>query len=307
MGRSGTHQAKSGPPSGATGRGAAPVPSAPDGPSVRPDGRIAELEAKLAVAVQALQSQRSTYDEDSASFEKALSRLAQSERALSQTKARLVDADTRARDEHARAEALSAELAALRASAAAEIGLARESTSAAEAREQQALAAARAARFEQAANGAELEELQTKLSDLQTQHAELAMHHGELTAERALIDVELSEALAHSQRLKRELEESQHELAAAAERNAMLTHERTRLLGLLASLDVLAREITHLTEQAATVRAHLPKVEAWLGRDVEAEHVRATVRPEGMPAPAPPASRAEDAPEILVDGVKLES
>jgi chromosome segregation ATPase len=307
MGRSGTHPATSGPPSGATGRGAASVSSTPDSPSGRPDGRIAELEAELAVAVQALHSQCSTYDEDSASFEKALSRLAQSERALSQTKARLVDADTRARAEQARAEALSAELTALRASVAADISLARESASAAEAREQQALAAARAARFEQAANGAELEELQTKLSDLQTQHAELAMHHSELTAERVLIEAELSEALAHNERLKSDLQEGQHELAAAAERNAVLTHERTRLLGLLGSLDVLAREITHLTEQAASARANLPKVEAWLGRDIEAEHVRATVRPEGMPALASPASRTQSAPEIMVDGVKLES
>ena len=98
----------------------------------------------------------------------------------------------------------------------------------------------------------------------------------------------------------------QAEVAATAERNAVLTHERTRLLGLLASLEVLAREITQLTAQTATATGNLPKVEAWLGRDVEAEHVRATVRPEGMSVPAPKARRTLSAPEITVDGVKLE-
>jgi hypothetical protein len=78
-------------------------------------------------------------------------------------------------------------------------------------------------------------------------------------------------------------------------------------LGVLASLEVLAREITQLTAQAATATASLPEEEPWLGRDVEAKHARATVRPEGIAVSAPQASRVRSAPEILVDGVKLES
>ena len=226
---------------------------------------------------------------------------------MSQTKARLVDTETLARTERARAEAISAELTASKATAAAEIALARESASAAEAREQQALAAARAARFGEAANGAELEELQAKVSDLQTALAELALRHTESTNERARCELERTEALALNGRLKSDLGDCQAEFAAAEERNAVLSHERTRLLGLLGSLGVLAREITHLTVQATTAEASLPKVEAWLGRDVEAKHVRATVRPESPSAPMPQASRSPSAPEIVVDGVKLES
>jgi chromosome segregation ATPase len=279
----------------------------PRGLGAGPDPRIADLEAQLTLVAQALQSQRSSYDEDSASFEKTLSRLAQSERSLSQTKARLVDAEALTRAEQARAEALSAELEAIKLTTAAEIASARESASAAEAREQQALATARAARFEQAANAAELEELQGKVSDLHLEHAELGVRYSELTAVRAHCEVELAEAMAINEGLKRDLDDCQGELAAATERNSELTHERARLLGLLASLDVLAREITHLTMQAGTGAASLPKVEGWLGRDVEAEHIRATVRPEGMPAPAPKVSRSQSAPEITVNGVKLES
>jgi colicin import membrane protein len=272
MGQSGSHKPKSSLLSGYSAPGPAPLPSSRKSTAPRPNARIAELEAQLATATQALQSQRSSYDEDSSSFEKTLSRLAQSERALSQTKARLVNAETLAQTEQARADALSAELAATRAAAAAELAAARESASAAEAREQQALAAARAARFGQAANGAELDELQGKVSGM---HAEL--------------------------------ERCQAEVAAAEERNAVLTQERTQLLGVLASLEVLAREITQLTAQAATAGASLPKVEAWLGRDVESKHVRATVRPEGMLAAPPNPSRAPAAPDLVGDGVKLES
>lgn len=301
MGQSGSHQAKRSPASDAIELGAASLTRGLKCPSASPDAlRIADLEAQLALATQALQTERCRYDEDLATFEKALSRVAQSERSLSQTKARLVDAETLARAEQARAEALSAELTAVRATAATDVAQARENATAAEAREQQALAAARNARFELAANVAELEELQGKVSDLRDEHA---ANHDELTAELALCDAELKEAIAHNQRLKSDLVDCQAELAAAAERNDVLTHERTRLLGLLASLEVLAREVTHLTAQAATATGNLPKVETWLGRDVEAEHVRATVRPEPMSAPAPVAS----APEITVDGVKLES
>jgi chromosome segregation ATPase len=306
MGRSGSYKAKSSPPLASSVHGAAPPPGARNGVTGRPDARIAELEAQLAAAAQALQSQRSSYDEDSTSFEKTLSRLAQSERSLSQTKARLVDAETLARTEQARAEALSTELAANKATAAAEIAAARESASAAEAREQQALAAARAARFGEAANGAELDELQVKLSDLHARHAELASRHTELTTELARHEVELTEVRAHHERTQRELEHCQAEVAVAQERNAELTRERTRLLGVLASLEVLAREITQLTAQAATATTKLPEVEAWLGRDVEAKHARATVRPEGIAVSAPKASRPDSAPEIVVDGLKLE-
>jgi chromosome segregation ATPase len=306
MGRSGSYKAKSSPPLASSVRGAAPLPNARNGVTGRPDARIAELEAQLAAAAQALQSQRSSYDEDSTSFDKTLSRLAQSERSLSQTKARLVDAETLARTEQARAEALSAELAASKATAAAEITAARDSASAAEAREQQALAAARAARFGEAANGAELDELQGKLSDLHAQHAELASRHTEVTTERSRYEGELRQARADHERTQRELEHCQAEVAAAAERNAELTHERTRLLGVLASLEVLAREITQLTAQAATTTTSLPEVEAWLGRDVEAKHARATVRPEGIAVSAPKPTLAHSAPEIMVGGVKLE-
>jgi hypothetical protein len=72
---------------------------------------------------------------------------------------------------------------------------------------------------------------------------------------------------------------------------------------------VLGREITHLTVQAASMQTsvELPKVEVWLGRDVEAEHVRATMRPDGMLAPPLPPRRASSHPEIVIDGLKLNS
>ena len=247
MGRPASPKPKSGPASERTGR--VPRSTTPLGLGVAPEARIADLETQLALAIQSLQNQRSSYDEDSASFEKTLARLAQSERSLSQTKARLVDAEA--------------------------------SASAAEAREQQALATARAARFEQAANAAELEELQGKVSDLQAEHALLGVRHAEVIAERASCEVDLAEAVAVNEGLKRDLDDCQAELAAAKERNGLLTHERTRLSSILASLEVLAREITHLTVQSTTAGASLPAVEGWLGRDVEAEHIRATVRPEG--------------------------
>lgn len=307
MGRSGSHQPQSGRPSEPTGRGVPSRSRTPRGLGAGPDPRIADLEAQLTVVAQALQSQRSTYDEDSASFEKTLSRLAQSERALSQTKARLVDAEALTRAEQARAEVLAAELEAIKLATAAEIASAREDALAAEAREQQALATARAARFEQAANAAELEELQGKVSELNVEHAELGLRYSELTTERALCEVDLAEARAINEDLKRDLDDCQGELAVARERNSELTHERARLLGLLASLEVLAREITHLTNQAGTGAASLPKVEGWLGRDVEAEHIRATVRPQAVSGPAPTPPRSQSAPEITVNGVKLES
>jgi chromosome segregation ATPase len=307
MGRSENHEPESGPPSEPTARGAGARSRTPRGLGDGPEPRIADLESQLALAAQALQSQRATYDEDSASFEKALSRLAQSERSLSQTKARLVDAETLARAERGRAEALAVDLEAIKTTAAAELASAKERASAAEAREQQALATARAARFEQAANAAELEEAQGKVSDLQAQNAELGVRHTALIAQQALCDVQLIEAMALIANLKTDLADCQVELAAANERNSLLTHERTRLSGLLGSLEVLAREITQLTGQAAIDGASLPKVEGWIGRDVEAEHIRVTLRPEGMAAPAPKAPRTESAPEITVDGVKLES
>src|SRR6188768_2969965 len=192
MGRSGSHQPQSRRPSEPSGRGAPLRSRTPRGLGAGPDPRIADLEAQLTLVAQALQSQRSSYDEDSASFEKTLSRLAQSERSLSQTKARLVDAEALTRTEQARANA-------------------------AEAREQQALATARAARFEQAANAAELEELQGKVSELHVEHAELGLRHSDLATARALCEVELAEARAINEDLKRELDDCQGELAVARE------------------------------------------------------------------------------------------
>lgn len=234
--------------------------------------RAAELEAKLTAMEQELERSRLQHQEDSAGFAQALARLAQSERGLSQTKAKLVDAESRA----ARAEARLVAAEAHRAAAEAQASELEARLLEVEAREREALIAAEDARDERAAAMAEVEQL--KRQSLQREPGGGAND-------------------PESRELRRRL-------AAAEERVDTLSHERARLLELLASLEVLGREISHLTQQAVPVAAGLPKVEAWLGRDVEAEHVRATVRPEAFSAPPPQASRTWSTPELVIDGVK---
>jgi chromosome segregation ATPase len=139
------------------------------------------------------------------------------------------------------------------------------------------------ARAEQAE--AEVKSLRTEASELHTAWTELSLNGATL---------------------QQALDACRSDLAAAESRVDVLTHERTRLLDVLASLEVLGREISQLTNQATAEGTSLPKGECWLGRDVEAEHVRATVRPEGMSAAPPKAPRTWSAPEIVVDGIKLE-
>jgi chromosome segregation ATPase len=196
------------------------------------DPSVAELLVQLEQAHQALRDERASHEQESENFVKALARLGQSERALSQAQAKVVRAE-------ARAEQAEAEVKSLRSEA----------------------------------------------SDLHTAWTELSLNGAPL---------------------QQALDACRRDLAAAETRVDALTHERTRLLDVLASLEVLGREISQLTSQATAEGTSLPKSE-WLGRDVEAEHVRATVRPEGMSAAPPKAPRAWSTPEILVDGVKLES
>jgi DNA repair exonuclease SbcCD ATPase subunit len=159
------------------------------------------------------------------------------------------------------------------------------------------------ARVSQAAAMAESAE--AKLLEAEAREREALIAAQEASEEKAALLLEIAE-------LKRGVRPSaaqdlSRELASAEQRIDVLTHERERLLELLSSLEVLGREITHLTTQASVNSPALPKAEVWLGRDLEAEHVRATMRPEGLSAPPRAAVRSWSTPEISIDGLKLES
>lgn len=289
MGRSRSHRALS--------ASAVQTPSSGD--------RVAELEAQLRATQQELESARAAHQEDSAGFAQTLSRLTQSERSLSQTRAKLVEAE-------AKYEPLLAQLKALRelaeslshdsAAGTEECAKLNEALHAAEARITDAESRVTSAQAREAAADARANELETRLAEAEARERDALIAAEEARDERAAVAAEL-EAVRSEQG---DSGEARRQLAAAEARLDTLTHERVRLLELFASLEVLGREITHLTEQATPASPALPKVEAWLGRDVEAEHVRATLRPEGFSAP-PQASRTWSTPEIVIDGMKVES
>lgn len=254
--------------------------------------RVVELEAQLRATQAELERARATYQEDSAGFAQTLSRMTQSERSLSQTRAKLVEAE-------AKAEPLLAQLKELRELAES---LSRDSAAGTEecAKLNEAV---HAAEQRAAAAEARASELETRLAEAEARERDALIAAEEARDERAAVAAEL-EAV----RLDRgDSSEARRQLAAAEARLDTLTHERVRLLELFASLEVLGREITHLTQQATPESTALPKVEAWLGRDVEAEHVRATVRPEAFSAPPVQATRSWSTPEIVIDGVKIDS
>lgn len=279
--------------------------------------------------------------DESAGFEQTLVRLTQSERSLSQTRAKLVNAEAHTQQLEAKVCGLTEELRGLRElsqslsrdsaagtdecarlaeslhvaearvvetearAAAAEARAAAAEARAAEAEAQAAATATRAAAADRRA--AELEkhaaELETRLAETEAREREALIAAEDARDERLATLAELDQ-LRQSRGESREVA---RQLAAAEARLDTLTHERVRLLELLASLEVLGREITQLTQQAAPDAPGLPRVEEWLGRDVEAEHVRATLRPEAFSAPPPQATRSWSTPEIVIDGIKLES
>lgn len=261
--------------------------------------RVAELEAQLKATQLELEKARAAHQEDSAGFGQALARLTQSERALSQTRAKLVEAE-------AKAEGTSAQLRELR-----ELAESLSKDSAAGTEEcaklneilRDAEARVTAAQGRAAAADARALELETRLAEAEAREREALIAAEEARDERAAALAEI-ESLRLDQG---DSGEARRQLAAAEARLDTLTHERVRLLDLFASLEVLGREITHLTQQATPDSPELPKVEAWLGRDVEAEHVRATVRPEAFVPPPAQASRTWSTPEIVIDGVKIDS
>ena len=76
---------------------------------------LAQVEAELAEAHQAIAQQRREFDEDASSFAQAIARLSHSERTLGQTKAKLLDALERAERAETRSTELSAALVELEA------------------------------------------------------------------------------------------------------------------------------------------------------------------------------------------------
>jgi chromosome segregation ATPase len=261
--------------------------------------------------------------DESAGFEQTLARLTQSERSLSQTRAKLVNAETQAEQLQAKVASLTDELRELRelsqslsrdsAAGTDECAKLAESLRAAETRLAEAEARSLASEARAAAAEARAAELETRLAEAEARERDALIAAEDARDEQAAARAELEQLarersdVAPWSRDSGSDNELARKLAASEARLDTLTHERTRLLELMSSLEVLGREITTLTQQATTDVPGLPKVEEWLGRDVEAEHVRATLRPEAFSAPPPQARRAWSTPEIMIDGIKLES
>jgi len=238
--------------------------------------RIAELEARLYAAEDALKRAKESHDEDSAGFAQGLSKLAHSERALSQTRAKLVDADARCVALERKVERALAELATVKADAEckAAAALERDERRTAELAELRRLAESLSR--DSAAGADECARLAEALREAEERERVALLAAEDARDDRAALQAEVDALKVRSAPSPG----GDERLAALQERLDLLTHERARLLELLASLDVLGREITHLTMQATPTSVALPQVESWLGRDVEAEHVRATLRPK---------------------------
>jgi len=238
--------------------------------------RIAELEARLYAAEDELKRAKQSHEEDSAGFSQGLSKLAHSERALSQTRAKLVDAEARGAALAQQLERALAELATVKADAErnAAAALQQDERRAAELAELRGLAESLSR--DSAAGADECARLAEALREAEARERAALIAAEEARDDRAALQAEVDALKVRSASSLA----GEERLAGLQERLDLLTHERSRLLELLASLDVLGREITHLTTQANPTSVALPQVESWLGRDVEAEHVRATLRPK---------------------------
>jgi len=179
------------------------------------------------------------------------------------------------------AESLSRDSAA----GAAECARISEEQKAAEGRERVARIDALDAKGALAASMAELADL-TRWQD------ELVARSDELTRER-------DEALAIIEDLQTTIADRDAALEVALRDTVSVGRERARFIGVLGALETLGREIAEIGMQART--------EAERGAAPSgAAHEPITLRPEPTPKNVPRGARPSAAPEILIDGVRLD-
>ncbi|HYQ04889.1 MAG TPA: hypothetical protein VER96_39710 [Polyangiaceae bacterium] len=294
--------------------------------------RVLELERQLADAQAALARQQRESEENATSFSQAMARLSHSERTLGQTKAKLMDVEERLQKSEAHGATLTQQLnlneeeitrleheleaaqvrefeqnqsiKALRAQSEAkarELAVAQEGSAegvaecarltedlkAAEEREQRGLGRALNAEAEHTSTVTELQESKRRQAELTEQHAELkqacdAAQHSLASARTTLAELEAERSLA------------QQELAST-------DHERARIIGILAALEALGREIVEVGSQARKATETRTKL---MPEDTESERV--TLKPAPASKRTPKRSRSSAGPEITIDGVRLD-
>jgi chromosome segregation ATPase len=178
---------------------------------------------------------------------------------------------------------LSESLSRDSADGAAECARLSEHLKAVEEREQRALARALTAESEHSSSSTELSETKRREAELTERRAEL-----EQARDAALARLASSQATVVELEAGRALD--QQELASAE-------HERARFIGILGALEMLGREIVDVGFQAR--KAAEPRSKSKLE---DAESDRTTLKPE----PAPRHQRSSTAPEITIDGVRLD-
>jgi chromosome segregation ATPase len=296
--------------------------------------RTAAIERQLAAALEALARQQQESEENATSFAQLMARLAHSERTLGQTKTKLMAAEERVEKSEARVASFSqqlsqvearvreqrttferdaqeererfvclsnersAELKALRdlaeslsrdsAAGTAECARLNEQWRAAEEREQAALQRALDAESNQLSSLTELSESKRREGDLTERCAQLERARDLALASLASLQATLTEREAEHARDQREL--------------ASADQERAGFIGILAAIEALGREITDVGFHARTAAETRSKIKA-----EEADADRTTLRPEPAPKLVPRSLRSSTAPEITVDGVRLDS
>lgn len=263
--------------------------------------RLAWSEARGASLSEQLSQLESRLDEQRATFERELeaARLRELEQAeLLQTLRAQNEAKTRELEEaHERSSRALAQETALRdlaeslsrdsAEGAAECARLNEYCKETEEREQRALGRALNAESEQLSALNELRESQQRVLEMTEQ-----LVHLERTRDAALASVAAARATLAECEVARALD--QRELASADQ-------ERARFVGIFGALETLGREIAEVGFQARKAAESRPKVQP-----PEPESERVTLRPDPAPKPAQRSVRSHTAPEITVDGVRLD-
>jgi chromosome segregation ATPase len=122
-----------------------------------------------------------------------------------------------------------------------------------------------------------------------------------LVEQRAELEQARDTALAGLVRAQATLAEREAERARDQRELASADQERARFIGILGAIEVLGREIAEVGFQARTAAETRSKLKA---EEMDAD--RTTLRPEPPPKPAPRSLRSSTAPEITVDGVRLD-
>ena len=183
------------------------------------------------------------------------------------------------------AESLSHDSAA----GAAECARLAESCNAAEEREHTALACALEAHSEREAVVAEL--------------AELGRREARVTIRSNALELERNQALLDLASLQTAHTEREAQLAAAEAELAGAAKERARFIGIFGALEMLGRQIAEVGFRA---RAEAETRSGTEHGEPDSEPQCITLKPGPPPKHAPRSLRVSTAPEILIDGVRLE-